>query len=72
MVPRLAYTLMKGTEAPPLSEAWSDTVVALPEGCELDHFRNVFDGSTVTASGARGLLCRELFAHFPLALLTTP
>lgn len=67
IVPRLAYTLMKGAAQPPLGEVWGKTAVVLPEGCPAT-FHNVLTGQTL--SGEDGmLLCRDLFAELPVALL---
>ncbi len=68
-VPRLACTLMKGQIAPPLGEAWGETELLLPPGCT--HFEDVFTGKRLVSANGRTLLCREVFAHFPVALLAT-
>jgi len=66
-VPRLAYTLMRGQMTPPLGEVWGATDLALPWGC--DELGNVFTGEKLAAAADHTLLCREIFAHFPIALL---
>jgi (1->4)-alpha-D-glucan 1-alpha-D-glucosylmutase len=67
-VPRFPYTLMKGEMRPPLGEdVWKDATIELPPGA-TGEFRNVLTGESVTARDGR-LLCREVFAHFPVALL---
>ena len=65
--PRLAFTLMKGQPRPPLGEAWGETQLELPAGS--GDFVNVFTGEAPAGGGTRTLLCREVFAHFPVALL---
>jgi (1->4)-alpha-D-glucan 1-alpha-D-glucosylmutase len=67
-VPRFSYTLMQGRMQSPLAEAWGDTEILLPPDASREFF-NVFTGEAVRATGGRSLLCRELFAHFPVALL---
>jgi len=66
-VPRLSLTLMKGHEEPPLANVWGDTELLLPSQAAGKRWRNVFTDETVT--GGQSLLCREVFASFPVALL---
>jgi (1->4)-alpha-D-glucan 1-alpha-D-glucosylmutase len=66
-VPRLAYTLMKGEPRAPLGEAWGDAEIVVPRSS--DEYLNVFTGETLRTGSAHTLLCREVFAHFPVALL---
>jgi len=68
IVPRLSYTLMRGEMKPPLGDAWADTEVALPPGVEGE-FVNLYTGEVLHTSATRTLLCREVFASFPAALL---
>src|SRR5579862_812293 len=65
--PRLSYTLMKGKEEPPLGAAWGDAELVLPPEAAGRHLRNVFTGERFAAG--HSLLCREVFATFPIALL---
>jgi (1->4)-alpha-D-glucan 1-alpha-D-glucosylmutase len=67
-VPRFAYTLMRGETHPPLGEAWGNAEIALPQGAPPE-YENILTGEVVRATGARSLLCREVFARFPVALL---
>jgi (1->4)-alpha-D-glucan 1-alpha-D-glucosylmutase len=69
-VPRLSYTLMQGRIAAPVRDIWGETELTLPPRSS-NEFENVFTGETLRAGSNRSLLCRELFAHFPVALLTT-
>ncbi|HWR17569.1 MAG TPA: malto-oligosyltrehalose synthase [Terriglobales bacterium] len=66
-VPRFAYTLMKGNVAPPIgSDVWRDCVIEVPG--EAGTLTNVLTGKPVEISDGH-LLCREVFADFPVALL---
>ena len=65
--PRLSYTLMKGREEPPIGSVWGDAELSLPPAAIGKRLRNVFTGEILTAG--QSLLCREVFASFPLALL---
>lgn len=65
--PRLTYTLMKGQVGSPLGDVWGNSkLVVNRAGAE---YVNIFTGQVLRSSDSRTLLCRELFAHFPLALL---
>jgi (1->4)-alpha-D-glucan 1-alpha-D-glucosylmutase len=66
-VPRLAYTLARGEERPPLGDLWGDTSLSLPRASS--EFLNIFTGEVLTTSASRSLACREIFGHFPAALL---
>jgi (1->4)-alpha-D-glucan 1-alpha-D-glucosylmutase len=67
VVPRLAYSLMEGNPAAPLGDVWGTTELALPS--VTGEFVNVLTGERLTRPNGRSLLCREIFAHFPVALL---
>jgi (1->4)-alpha-D-glucan 1-alpha-D-glucosylmutase len=67
LVPRFAYTLMKGQVVAPVGAAWGETELAVVRAST--DYENVFTGEVVKSSNARTLLCREVFAHFPVALL---
>lgn len=67
-VPRFAFTLMKGEPRPPVGEeVWHDATLKLP-GPVDGHLKNVMTGESVRAENSE-LLCREVFASFPVALL---
>jgi (1->4)-alpha-D-glucan 1-alpha-D-glucosylmutase len=74
LVPRLVARL-RGPDGLPLGRTvWQDTRVLLPEHISALHWRNIFTGQAVTAKSeqGRGILAPdEVFADFPLALLTT-
>ncbi len=72
--PRFSYSLMRGLENPPVGSVWSDTSVGidptLPNPATSE-FRNLFTGERVAVKNGNGLLCSDLFAHLPFALLTS-
>ncbi|HUI85503.1 MAG TPA: malto-oligosyltrehalose synthase [Candidatus Binatia bacterium] len=65
--PRLSYTLMKGREEPPIGPVWGEAELPLPAEATGRRLRNIFTGERLTAG--HSLLCREVFASFPVALL---
>ena len=67
VVPRLTYKLTGGEQRPPIGEVWGNTELPVPQGAAS--LRDVFTGKEFLPSASRTLLCRELFAHFPVALL---
>ena len=66
-VPRLSLTLMKGHEQPPIGSVWGDTELVLPPQAAGKLWRNILTDEVLT--GGKSLLCREVFASFPVALL---
>jgi (1->4)-alpha-D-glucan 1-alpha-D-glucosylmutase len=70
VVPRLSCTLAKGAMQMPLGSLWENT--ELPVTSKTPEFlENVFTGERVRVSPTRTLLCSEVFAHFPVALLVS-
>jgi (1->4)-alpha-D-glucan 1-alpha-D-glucosylmutase len=67
-VPRLAYTLAKGHLRAPLGDIWENTELPVPANTP-EFMYNVFSGVKITVTPNRTLLGRELFQHFPVALL---
>lgn len=67
-VPRFPYTLMRGRVQPPIGEVWGNAELQLPAEAMGGRLLNIFTGEVYPANG-RSLLCREVFAHFPVALL---
>jgi (1->4)-alpha-D-glucan 1-alpha-D-glucosylmutase len=67
IVPRFAYSLMKGALVPPLGSVWGETELTLP--LSQGEFMNLLTGERLNAANGRALLCREVFANFPVALL---
>lgn len=75
-VPRLVASLPGGGSTPPLGrEAWTDTIIVLPDAVPASCFVNSFTGHTVAVEpqddGQRRFLAADIFSHFPVALLTT-
>ena len=66
-VPRLPYELSGGEQRSPTGEIWGNTELSAPQGASI--LRDVFTGKEFQPSARGTVLCRELFAHFPLALL---
>lgn len=69
-VPRLSYTLAGGALRAPLAELWDTTELPVPPRC-AEFLENVFTGEKIRVTAQRTLLCREVFAHFPVALLVS-
>jgi (1->4)-alpha-D-glucan 1-alpha-D-glucosylmutase len=67
-VPRFSFTLMRGRIEPPLGDAWADTELLIPAHAP-NYFENVLTGEMVKGTNKRSLLCKEVFANFPVALL---
>jgi (1->4)-alpha-D-glucan 1-alpha-D-glucosylmutase len=74
-VPRLLASLISDKDEPPLGQTfWQDTRLVLPDGLPLGDWRNIFTGEPLSADehdGRRSLPAAGLFAHFPVALLTS-
>jgi (1->4)-alpha-D-glucan 1-alpha-D-glucosylmutase len=68
-VPHLSYTMMKGDPRPPIGDAWGDAEMIPPPG--YSEFTNIMTGENISAGSSRTLLCREIFARFPVALLAS-
>jgi (1->4)-alpha-D-glucan 1-alpha-D-glucosylmutase len=66
--PRLSYALAGGSMQPPLGDIWGATELPVPSRAS-EFMENVFTGERMRVTPGRTLLCRELFAHFPVALL---
>jgi (1->4)-alpha-D-glucan 1-alpha-D-glucosylmutase len=66
-VPRLSLTLMKGHQQPPIGAMWENSVLLLPDEAAGKRLRNIFTGEVLQVG--QSLLCRELFASFPVAVL---
>jgi len=69
--PRFAYSLMRGAETPPVGHAWNDTSLRIDVNLATSGLRNFLTGESVPVKNGTSLLCRDLFAHFPFALLTS-
>jgi (1->4)-alpha-D-glucan 1-alpha-D-glucosylmutase len=66
---RFSHSLMRGEALPPLGDVWGDAEIALPRN-SAQYFENVLTGEVVKKSGRDTLLCREVLATFPAALLS--
>ena len=69
-VPRFSLTLAGGETRAPLGDLWQDTEILLPFR-SWQTLENIYTGEAMKISSARALLCREVFAHFPVALLAS-
>jgi (1->4)-alpha-D-glucan 1-alpha-D-glucosylmutase len=69
-VPRLSFTLAAGAIRAPLGELWEDAELPVPAST-TEFVENVFSGERIQVGPRRTLLCREVFAHFPVALLVS-
>jgi len=67
-VPRLSYTLAGGELCAPLGELWETTELPAPPQAP-EFLENIFTAEKIKVTPERTLLCREVFAHFPVALL---
>jgi (1->4)-alpha-D-glucan 1-alpha-D-glucosylmutase len=68
--PRFAYSLMRGAEAWPIGTVWHDTALELSSFAGSG-WRDLFTGERVSSRNGHGLLCGDLFAHLPFAVLTS-
>jgi len=67
-VPRLNYVLAAGSHTPPVGEIWESTELHVPSRT-AEFVENIFTGEKTRVTAGRTLLGREIFAHFPVALL---
>lgn len=68
-VPRLNFTLLNGEPRLARAEDWGDTRLRVPQGFSGRQFQNALTGESVTIQNNGELLCSEVFASFPVALL---
>src|SRR5581483_6828023 len=64
-VPRLSYSLGMSEN----SNIWGKAELILPPQAAGARLVNIFTGEELRASSNRAVLCADLFAHFPVALL---
>jgi (1->4)-alpha-D-glucan 1-alpha-D-glucosylmutase len=73
VVSRWTATLVQGTSAAPLGEAWRDTRILLPPEIPAGEYNNLFTGRTLllgtAPDGPRGIKAEELFHTLPVAVL---
>jgi (1->4)-alpha-D-glucan 1-alpha-D-glucosylmutase len=67
---RFTYSLMKGSETAPIGAVWHDTALPVTSVVAGSSLRNLFTGERVAVRNGNGLLCGDLFAHLPFAVLT--
>jgi (1->4)-alpha-D-glucan 1-alpha-D-glucosylmutase len=67
--PRLSFTLMKGAEAAPVGAAWNDTELHVGPEFASSSLTNLLTGERVPLRDGSVLLCSDLFAHLPFALV---
>jgi (1->4)-alpha-D-glucan 1-alpha-D-glucosylmutase len=70
VIPRFAYTLMRGKAELPLGEAWGkdQLKISVPPGTR---FTNFFSGESITVTEEQTLPLSAIFSVFPVALLIT-
>ena len=68
VVPRLSYSLAGGNLRMPLAELWENTELPVPSRSP-EFLENIFTGEKIRVTPHRTLLCREVLAHFPVAVL---
>ncbi len=69
---RFLTRVVSGTETLPLGDVWQDSILLLPDEIPENTFTHTFTGEqlkTIEAGKGRALLLRDVFAHFPVALL---
>jgi len=71
VAPRFSFTLMKGRLEPPLKDVWGRAELALAPEAAGSGFLNVLTGEVLGPGNGRSLPLREIFANFPVALLST-
>jgi (1->4)-alpha-D-glucan 1-alpha-D-glucosylmutase len=69
-VPRLSYTLADSALRAPLGGLWEKTELPVPPRC-AEFLENVFTGEKIKVTAQRTLLCSEIFAQFPVAVLVS-
>jgi (1->4)-alpha-D-glucan 1-alpha-D-glucosylmutase len=68
-VPRLSFTMLNGEPRLAKPEDWGATRLGLPREFSGREFYNPLSGAHVTVQNHGELLCSEVFAGFPVALL---
>jgi (1->4)-alpha-D-glucan 1-alpha-D-glucosylmutase len=70
LMPRFAYTLMKGQPALPLGNAWGESRLHLPD-LKGKTLRNVFTDERISVEDDGVIRLSEALAHYPVAILLT-
>jgi (1->4)-alpha-D-glucan 1-alpha-D-glucosylmutase len=68
-VPRLNFTMLNGEPRLARAEDWGDTRLRVPLEFSGRRFRNALTGEGVAVQSNGQILCSEIFASFPVALL---
>jgi (1->4)-alpha-D-glucan 1-alpha-D-glucosylmutase len=68
-VPRLCFTMLNGEPRLAGAEDWGATQLRVPQEFAGSEFQNELTGERLTVHGNGNLLCSEVFAWFPVALL---
>ncbi len=68
-VPRLNFTLLNGEARLARAEDWGTTRLRVPQELAGHRLQNAFTGEAIVIPSDRCLLCAEVFAAFPVALL---
>lgn len=69
-VPRLVHKLAGGEPRAPVGDIWQNTQLVIAASA-VTEYENVFTAERLQPNSSQSLLCRELFAHFPVALLVS-
>jgi (1->4)-alpha-D-glucan 1-alpha-D-glucosylmutase len=67
--PRLLFTMLKGEPRLPRAEDWADTRLHVPRELSGRAMTNAFTGESMKVQDNGDLLCSEVLAGFPVALL---
>lgn len=70
VVPRFACSLMQAKPHLPLADGWGKAMLSLPDQTPAI-FKNEFTGEEIHADKAGRLNLRDIFAEFPVAMLTS-
>ena len=68
-VPRLTFTMLNGEPRMARAEDWGATRIVAPEALARRQLKNALTGERVEVTGDYRVLCNEIFAGFPVALL---
>jgi maltooligosyltrehalose synthase len=68
-VPRLNFTMLNGEPRLARAEDWGNTRLRVPQEFSGREFHNALTGENITIQNNGELLCSEIFASFPVALL---
>jgi (1->4)-alpha-D-glucan 1-alpha-D-glucosylmutase len=69
VVPRLSFTILNGEPRMVSAKEWGATQVRAPQEFSGRKFQNALTGESITVQPNGKMLCSEIFACFPVALL---